>query len=744
MNSMVTYYHFPNFILRTPLFPMERIKSLVQGTEVAESDLFEICRNPFIKEALYLASPSFYREVLKWLDGKLPSRKEEDRMKNSLIRYFGRMCTRCTPFGMFAGISVGRIGENTCIEMPDKTNVNLHVRLDMNYVYALAKYIADLDMVRNKLQYYPNTSLYAMGDKLRYVEYTYVKAKRSHHLSVVDNSSYLQNVLDASRNGKTLADLALILVNDGISLDEASTFINELVKGQLLISELEPTVIGIDPLEKIIDVLKRYEDNEIKSMIEALQTVNEALHRLRITPCGHLVSDYESIKEKLSAFPTQYDEKFLFQGDMLIRPKSNEVGKELTDDILTTVAMLNRITPRFENENLKAFREAFHNRYEDEEIPLALALDSETGIGYLQNTYSGITPLVDDIAFPMRIQGFRTSRTLPFHVLMERKLSNALRKGNRCISIDEEDLKGFDARWDDIQETISVFVQIMDDNKYYIRSVGGSCAANLIGRFCHVDEAILNHTRQIINKDESEDDSIYAEIVHLPESRIGNILHRPNLRKYEIPYLAQSSLPSERQIPLEDLMVSVRGDHILLRSKKHNKIVIPRLTTAHNFSFNALPVYQFLCDMQNHGKCSGFGFSWGAMEYSMPYLPRVVYKNAILSLETWNFFKKDLDRLNSIKDMEQRVDVFLEMVDDMKVEEEVLLEDNDNELYLNLKNRTCVKVLLDLVKKRSGFTLKEFLFATNGSPVNSGISHFANEILFSYYKHHNEGGIYET
>ena len=84
------------------------------------------------------------------------------------------------------------------------------------------------------------------------------------------------------------------------------------------------------------------------------------------------------------------------------------------------------------------------------------------------------------------------------------------------------------------------------------------------------------------------------------------------------------------------------------------------------------------------------------------------------------------------------------MVDDMKVEEEVLLEDNDNELYLNLKNRTCVKVLLDLVKKRSGFTLKEFLFATNGSPVNSGISHFANEILFSYYKHHNEGGIYET
>ena len=148
---------------------------------------------------------------------------------HGLLRYFSRMCTRCTPFGMFAGISVGEMADDTEMAMsPEKTN-KLHVRLDMNYICALAKDIAEIHSIKNKILFYPNDSIYKIGDKTRYVEYGFVKARRSHHISAVDATDYLQKVLDESRQGKRLDDLAGLLVDDEVTFDDARDFIDEMV-----------------------------------------------------------------------------------------------------------------------------------------------------------------------------------------------------------------------------------------------------------------------------------------------------------------------------------------------------------------------------------------------------------------------------------------------------------------------------------------------------------------------------------
>jgi hypothetical protein len=733
------YKYLQHIVLRTPSFPIERIKALTKGEKVTQQDLIKICHNPFVSEALFLASPSFHSEVVKWIEGKLPNKKEEEKVKQGVYRYFARMCTRCTPFGLFAGISVGTVGESTNIEIGSMENHQLHLRLDMNYVCALAKDIAHINEVKKHLRFFPNDSQYRIGDKLRYVEYTFANAKRKHHLAAVDASSYLKTIMDAAQQGMRLEELADLLIDDEITKEEAVGFIEELVENQLLISELEPTVIGDDPIRQMINVLKCYPCGEVVTIVKQLEKIDIALHQMSETTGCHSICQYEGVKDLLKAFTTCYDEKFLFQGDLWQQTKQSQLSQKIVEEVFESITMINRITPAFENENLKNFREAFYARYEDEEIPLALALDTETGVGYLQNTYGGITPLVDDISFPIRMQSYRTSRILPFNVLMEQKLSEALRNGSRNVSIDDKDLEGFESNWNDTQETLSAFVQLIDNERFFLKSVGGSCAANLIGRFCHLDKSLLDHTRQIISQDEANANCIYAEIVHLPESRIGNILHRPSLRQYEIHYLAHSSQTPENQIDINDMMISVRGDKIVLRSKRLNKTIIPRLTTAHNFSANALPVYQFLCDLQNQGKRGGLGFSWGSIEQTQPYLPSVSYKNAILSLETWNFFKKDIDQLNNVKNSDQQIELFMEMAKKQHISDEVMLEDNDNELYLNLKNRTCVSVLLNLVKKRHWFTLKAFPFASCISPVKCGDLHYTDEILLAYYRNHEKG-----
>lgn len=122
---------------------------------------------------------------------------------------------------------------------------------------------------------------------------------------------------------------------------------------------------------------------------------------------------------------------------------------------------------------------------------------------------------------------------------------------------------------------------------------------------------------------------------NLPEARTGNILRRPQMREYEIPYIAKSVLPTENQIPIQDLYLSIKNEKLFLRSKSQNKEVIPFLTNAHNYSSNSLPVYHFLCDLGNQTIKPVLHFDWGDLGRIYHFLPRIEYGNIILSKARW-------------------------------------------------------------------------------------------------------------
>jgi hypothetical protein len=310
------------------------------------------------------------------------------------------------------------------------------------------------------------------------------------------------------------------------------------------------------------------------------------------------------------------------------------------------IEVLNILTVKPARDLLTKFRDAFSKKYEDKEIPLLQALDTESGIGFLQNhgpSTGDYAPLLDDIVLPQPDPQSFTIEWNNVQSYLFKKYLGAIKENKYQVELTEKEIKELRAinnRDDLLPVTLSSMVQIIkiDGNERVImESAGGSGAANLLGRFCHTANNINSHVAEIVEKEASYyHDKIVAEIVHLPESRTGNVLHRPVFRKYEIPYLAKASVKKEFQILPEDIMVSVHNNRIVLRSKKLNKEIIPRLTTAHNFSYNALPVYQFLCNMQTQGLKPGVGFNWGTLSGQYPFLPRACYKNLIFSLAKWN------------------------------------------------------------------------------------------------------------
>ena len=167
----------------------------------------------------------------------------------------------------------------------------------------------------------------------------------------------------------------------------------------------------------------------------------------------------------------------------------------------------------------------------------------------------------------------------------------------------------------------------------------------MLGRFCHADEMLDQYVRRHLRAEEDrQPEAIFAEIVHLPEGRVGNVLARPVLRDYEIPYLGCSGAEPERQIPITDLLVSVQGDRIRLRSARLGREVIPRLTNAHNYAWGSLGVYRFLCLLQHQGTVAGLGWNWGVLS-GAPFLPRVTTGRLVLSLARWLVSQEELKAL---------------------------------------------------------------------------------------------------
>jgi len=85
------------FLVRIPLLAYNQFNGVY-------IDIKKYIMAPLIQEAIYLASPVLYKEMMKYLSGKITDSKEIERIINSCTRYLSRMSTRCTPFGLFASL----------------------------------------------------------------------------------------------------------------------------------------------------------------------------------------------------------------------------------------------------------------------------------------------------------------------------------------------------------------------------------------------------------------------------------------------------------------------------------------------------------------------------------------------------------------------------------------------------------------------------------------------------------------
>ena len=727
-------HSFSKYVIRTPAFPVGFYFDVLQN--YSSKKLLEVCSNDYFRESIRMASPELLSTIDKWKNNpKNINTEKNTKLEHTLLKYVARIATRCTPFGLFAGCAVGDFANETNIVVAATHEYSRHTQFDMHFWVNLLDEFSSRKEVQEQLLYFPNNSLYAIGDFYRFVAYKYVNSKREHSICALRKSELLAVLIQESANGMKMVAMITFLADDDSEKEDAIEFIQELIDMQFLVSELDAKVTGDDEWKRLFTILEKIPS--LKNELKILQNIKTEFGFLDASVVPN-ETIYTNIKAELQKMNVAFEERHLFQTDLNINATENNLDQVIAAKVLQALRFLNGIQTKNSSENQINFIKKFMSRYETREMPLAQVLDTETGIGYLQLTDNNDShDLLDAFSFTEKKEIMTSQKWIAIDMILEKKLQECLQENNNCMQLSEKDFPDFDANWNDAPATFCAMVEISGrDEKQTIAltTSGDVSAAKLLGRFCNGNEEIHRLTKNIIAKENIfYSDKILAEIAHIPESRTGNILRRPVLRDFEIAYLSNSGVETSKNIPIYDLYVSVQNNKIILRSKKHNKIVMPCLSNAHSFYRNSLPIYHFLCDLQSQGLKTVPSFSWGILESHYNYFPRVQYKDVILSKAKWIITQKELESFSKLEDT-KLVTEFSDWKTNRNIPRFVNWVQFDNTLLLDFDKEICISLFLKSVQNHSKIILEEFLFAEESVVSNSKKEHFTNQFILSFYK----------
>src|SRR5215467_987697 len=213
------------FILRTPLLSRDELERWGEGLAVPgarreperlaaaiDADravlrerLARLVARPEVREAIFVASPGLEGSIDAWLVD--PTSEAGEKTERSLVRYVSRMAVRPTPFGLFAGNTVGAIGETTQLELAARDSYRRYTRLDGDYLSNLTDKLVTDRAIRQRLPFRPNSSLCKVAGRLRYAMRREGES-RSYSLVSLEPSDYLVATLERARRGALPGALA--------------------------------------------------------------------------------------------------------------------------------------------------------------------------------------------------------------------------------------------------------------------------------------------------------------------------------------------------------------------------------------------------------------------------------------------------------------------------------------------------------------------------------------------------------
>jgi thiopeptide-type bacteriocin biosynthesis protein len=650
----------------------------------------------FFLAAMRVATPAFYA-LLK--SRQFHANELSAKEVHTLQKYINRYCFRPTPFGLFASVTLVE-WSNYLISTSSPPTFEAFIRTAMPLQNQLSKYLLTQGQISGTL-YESNPSIYRVLNEYRFFRtgLDEIGKQRDYQLQSIAFSKVLKDLLSLCDSGKPYqAIVDQIAISASCSVAEAIDYAGFLIDSQLLLNGDRLSISGDDPLAALAAKLK---EGEMKQAI--IQTLQKQQGETgAITP--GVIDDLEVDVDKLIPGQEIDSDKL----SIILKRADIEEGPDIKyqEQIRNGIKALALLSATGLSATMAKFIESFQQHFEGQTLPLLQALDPEAGVGYQQPETEKNNPLLETLNIPNRSQQKPGGSWSPAHrLLLESWLRD--KSADPVIRLEKEDLDQLkNLGTPDPLLGMSVLFRVSNDH-IFIENAGGINAPALLGRFTVADENIAAAAQAMARKLENlNQETIFAELLHLADPHTDNVNRRAHIYRYELPITAASSLPRTRQLQLSDLYIKIIDHKAMLFSAKHQKFVVPRLTSAYNHSLNKLPLFRFLADLPYQYGPSNLSLDLRQLFPGLSFYPRVVYKGAILSLATWVVTEQQIYQLN---DPKNGTKYFQALSKTIRLPRYFSLAEGDQELVFDSQHNAEVRFFLNCASQKKELILKEYL-----------------------------------
>jgi lantibiotic biosynthesis protein len=667
------------------------------------TDRQALLNDSFFRTALYLASPGLF-ERLNLADFKYERMSEREQL--TIQRYFNRISFRPTPFGLFSSVSLVSWGSKTDVEILEH-DLKITVQPDQTYVMTMGR-----ELLLNELapisSFIPNPSLYRTANEYRFIRTSIDNSnnKRDYLLQSTAFSKSLKDLIVYCLAGKNKNDVIKFIENEwGCSAQDGEDYFEFLTDAQLLINSLNANITGQDYLSRLDQHLSNAGITSIRTL--KLKNLLKSLDDPAITPAF-----FKDISNSLLSLLPGQNENINFRDEQLNvilgRELAGSVDKKYQGQIADALFALDKLAAKDAVPNMEKFARTFQLHFEGQSLPLLAALDPETGIGYQDYAPESNNRLLETV----NIQpNYSLKKALDWTAAHSYLLDcwQKIRDGAPpVIRLGHDELVNLKAGDESPPiQGLSILFRIVKD-KIYLESAGGVNAPALMGRFTVTGTDIHEAACSIARAQEAVNpEIIFAELLHLADPHVDNVNRREKIWSWEIPVTATSLNEPAYQLELSDLHVSIENDKVVLRSLKHNKVVIPRLTSAYNHSNNRLPLFRFLADISYQFGRSNLLLDLRQFFPGISFYPSVEYKGTILHLATWIISEKEIASLQMAKHQDV-IAAFEQISKARQLPDMFSLTEGDQQLTFNRDSAEDRLFFAACIKQKKEAVIKEY------------------------------------